>query len=170
MRTETTTRTLYTFDELSDQAKEKARDWYRQGIGEGYDWWEDVYENAATIGLKIAGFDLGRAREIDGEFTDSAQTVVDNIKANHGEHCETYKTAAGYDGSFTQMSDPAMLEDDEEPYEIDDEDAIDDFRKALLEDYLIMLDHEWDYLNSDEAVDEGITANEYEFTEDGNIA
>lgn len=31
MRTETITRKLYTFDELSETAKEKARDWYRDG-------------------------------------------------------------------------------------------------------------------------------------------
>ncbi len=30
MRIETTTRTLYTFDELSDSAKERAREWYRR--------------------------------------------------------------------------------------------------------------------------------------------
>ena len=38
---ETTTRTLYKFDELSDEAKEKARDWYREA-GAGDQWWDCV--------------------------------------------------------------------------------------------------------------------------------
>lgn len=47
MRTET--REVFKFDELSDQAKEKAREWYRQGALD-YEWYEHVYEDAATCG------------------------------------------------------------------------------------------------------------------------
>lgn len=45
---ETTTRTLYKFDELSDAAKEKARDWYRDA-STGDQWWDCVYEDAQTL-------------------------------------------------------------------------------------------------------------------------
>ena len=41
--------TVYSYKELSEQAKEKARDWYRDGNLD-YDWWESVYEDAKTIG------------------------------------------------------------------------------------------------------------------------
>lgn len=58
MREETTTRTLYTFDELSEKAKEKARDWYREGALD-YDWWEFIYSDAATVGA-ILGLDLAQ--------------------------------------------------------------------------------------------------------------
>lgn len=58
MRTETTTRTLYQFAELSEHAKEKARDWYRQGIGEDSFWSECVVEDFQTI-AKFLGFDIG---------------------------------------------------------------------------------------------------------------
>ena len=58
MREETTTRTLYTFDELSDHAKEKARDWYREGALD-CDWWDFIYEDAATIGA-ILGLDMAQ--------------------------------------------------------------------------------------------------------------
>ncbi len=34
---------VFFFDELSDKAKERARDWYRQGID--YEWWDCVYSN-----------------------------------------------------------------------------------------------------------------------------
>lgn len=53
---ETTTRTLYKFDELSDDAKEKARDWYREA-GAGDQWWDCVYEQAVTA-AKALGIEL----------------------------------------------------------------------------------------------------------------
>lgn len=40
---------LYTFEELSEDAKEKAREWYRQGALD-YEWWNFVFEDAKTIG------------------------------------------------------------------------------------------------------------------------
>ena len=55
MRTETTT--LYQFDELSDDAKEKARYWYRSGALD-YEWWDAVYDDAvqcaALLGIDVA--------------------------------------------------------------------------------------------------------------------
>jgi hypothetical protein len=59
MRTETTTRTLYTFDALSEKAKDKARDWWRQSAGHDQ-WWEFTFEDAQRVGLKIESFDTGR--------------------------------------------------------------------------------------------------------------
>jgi hypothetical protein len=49
---------VYKFDELSDKAKEKARDWYRSGQLE-YDWWDSVYEMADTA-AKCLGIDIDR--------------------------------------------------------------------------------------------------------------
>jgi len=49
---------IYTFDELSDAAKEKAREWYRNGQLD-YDWWEFVYEQADTA-AKHLGIDIDR--------------------------------------------------------------------------------------------------------------
>lgn len=48
-RTETITRTLYTFDELSEEAKEKAISDNRDiNVGDDY-WYECIYEDAKTI-------------------------------------------------------------------------------------------------------------------------
>jgi hypothetical protein len=44
---------VFHFDELSDKAKEKARDWYREGALD-HDWWDSVYEDAAEI-AKLTG-------------------------------------------------------------------------------------------------------------------
>lgn len=50
--------TVYQFDELSDKAKEKAREWYRDGQLD-YDWWEFVYEQVDTA-AKHLGIDIDR--------------------------------------------------------------------------------------------------------------
>lgn len=48
--------TVYQLDELADAAKEKARDWYREG-GFDYDWYDAVYEDflqiAEILGLRL---------------------------------------------------------------------------------------------------------------------
>lgn len=51
-----TTKTIdvFTFDELTDSAKEKARDWYRSMDDE---WWDCCYEDFATI-ADLLGIDL----------------------------------------------------------------------------------------------------------------
>ncbi len=48
--------TVYRLDELSDAAKEKARDWYRQ-TGFDHDWFEFVYDDFERI-CAIIGVDL----------------------------------------------------------------------------------------------------------------
>lgn len=58
---ETREYTVYKFEELSDAAKEKARDWYRKGIfTESYDW-EYVYDDAERIGALI-GIEINASR------------------------------------------------------------------------------------------------------------
>lgn len=56
-RLETTTRQLFKFEELSDKAKDKAREWYRDA-GQHDEWWEFTYEDAVAcagiLGIKIA--------------------------------------------------------------------------------------------------------------------
>jgi flagellar capping protein FliD len=177
MREETTTRTLYKFNELSEDAKGKAiQD--QADINVDYEWWYGVYEDAENVGLKITEFDLDRYRHAKGKFINSAEETAEAIKANHGESCESYKTAEAYlqerELLVKKYSDGIKLdivaEDNE--YEFDNEcDDIDaEFLKSILEDYSIMLQHEYEYLTSSEAIKEIIDANEYEFTVDGKLA
>src|ERR1700687_4493128 len=77
---------LYRFDELTDAAKEKARDWYREDVLD-YDWYDYIYEDAKTIGLKITGFDLGRAQNVDGELLEMPIKVDEFLKRLFEEHC-----------------------------------------------------------------------------------
>jgi hypothetical protein len=48
--------TVYRLDELSDEAKDKARAWYRQ-VGLDHDWFEFVYDDFERI-CAILGVDL----------------------------------------------------------------------------------------------------------------
>lgn len=47
---------VFTFDELSNDAKEKARAWYREGAFD-YEWWDEVYDDAVTI-AKLMGIEI----------------------------------------------------------------------------------------------------------------
>lgn len=53
---QTITTTVYRFDELSKEAKETARTWWKDGMC--YEWWDSVYEDAVEIG-KILGIHIG---------------------------------------------------------------------------------------------------------------
>lgn len=174
MRTETTTRTLYTFDELSDEAKEKALEAYRD-INVSFDWWEFIYDNAEIIGLKIDGFDLNRRRHATGKFIESAFDCASKIIKEHGEACETYKTAKVFLSDWAELvskysdgiNTEEVHEDNEWEFDKESDELETEFLKFILEDYSIMLQNEYEYLYSDEAVQETIEANEYEFTEEG---
>lgn len=50
------TKLVYSFDELSDKAKERAREWFREGNLD-HDWWEFVYEDAKQCG-EILGIEI----------------------------------------------------------------------------------------------------------------
>jgi len=162
----------YQFSELSDEAKEKAIS-NLSDINVDYEWYESIYEDASNIGLKITGFDLDRNRHADGEFTLSACEVAQNIINNHGDECETYKTAQSFLNDFNPVFADYMDETNENYENRESEDKLTDieseFLNSLLEDYSIMLQNECEYLQSDEAIIKTIEANEYDFDEDGNL-
>lgn len=142
-----------------------------------HEWWDSTYEDAATIGLKITGFDLGRASYCKGELTYSLTEACNLIFSNHGGNCDTYNTAksflAEWDKLVKEHSDgidtDRVCEDKE--YEFDQlaDELENKFTLALCEDYRIILQREYEYLTSNEAVKDTIIANEYDFTIDGKI-
>lgn len=149
MRTFTTTHTVYTFDELTEEGKRQAIE-KLYDINVDYDWWGHVYEDAEQIGLKITGFDLDRYLHATGHLTEDMQQVCKNIISEHGESCATYRLAI--------KNQHKHGEDNEEQ-----------FAKDLLEEYAHMLQSEYEYLTSEEAIIETIQANEYEFDENGGL-
>lgn len=165
---------IYTFDELSDKAKEKARDWYREHALD-YDWWDHVYDDAERVGLKIEAFDLDREGYVDAEFMASAEETAHKIETEHGETCATFKTAKGYLKKRDELID-AWPKDENGDFEnecqLDVElDILDhEFLDSLQEDYRVILEKEMEWLMSDECIDDNMTANGYEFTADGKRA
>lgn len=142
---------VFTFDELSDKAKEKVREWWLKGF-DSSDAFDDIKNDAQVIGLNIKWLDDHGSNK--GFFVSGATDCAQAIIENHGPDCETYKTAKQFiDGSKAPNND---------------EDAnAEDFLQALLEDYRIMFNREVEYQQSDEVVDENIRVNDYTFTADG---
>lgn len=159
MRVETVTRNLYSFDELSEKAKQAA-------ISRLYDinvddeWWDTVYEDASCVGIKITSFDLGRSWKITGECSIDVIAMLRKIIKDHGPDCRTYKSAKSWLNEWKKAKK--------------DVDGWDDFKdealRDILDDYLYFLLDEYEYLTSEESIVETIEANEYEFTEDGRLA
>lgn len=164
--------TVYKFEELSDRAKERARDWYRQGALD-YEWWDSVYEDAKRIGLKITGFDVSRGADAEGKFEDTAVDVANAILKEHGKETETYKDARDFLKDW-EKKEKAYYDADEDNEDFEGseegEELEKEFLNTLLQDYAQILQKEEEYLMSNEVVDESIIANEYEFSEDGRRA
>lgn len=165
---------VFQFDELSDRAKDRAREWYRDGALD-YEWWDTTYEDANTIGLKISAFDLDRGAYVKADFLASAEETAHKIEENHGKSCETYRDAKNYLKERDEIISTTEKDENGDfvnEYGLDQKlDSLDaEFLKTLCGDYQIMLQNEMEYLLSDESVDETIKANEYEFTEDGKRA
>ena len=163
---------IYQFDELSAKAKEKARDWFRQGALD-YEWWESVYEDAERIGLKITSFELDRRQSITGEFTGGAEHCAKAILREHGDTCDSFKLAQAFlqerQALDYKLEESKDGDDEHLTWEIDEQivELEGEFKKDILNDYLDALQKEADYLTSDEAVDEAIRANGYTFLANG---
>lgn len=163
---------VYKFNELTPEGQQNAIE-KLYDINVDHNWWEFTYEDAANIGLKITEFDLDRNRSAKGEFTIAANEVAANIFRDHGQDCETYKTAKSYMEVWQPVFD-AYMDENSEKYESREsenelQDIEDDFLKSLLEDYSILLQKECDYRTSKEAIIETINANEYEFLANGKL-
>lgn len=190
--------TLYTFDELSDTAKEKARDWYRDGQLD-YDWWDSVYEDAMTAvkhlgieideisfrgfshqgdGARFRGsyrFKKGWRKAIFAEFGDgdTQRKLLDIGQQLHEAQARQFYQLVAvvtYRGRYEHSGCTSIdVSHDEEPYrDIGDcEDAVTQALREFMDWIYKMLEKEYDWLRSDEAVDESIIANEYTFLENG---
>lgn len=162
----------YKFDELSDETKEKAIEkLYDINVSDSY-WYDSIYEDAKTIGLKIDSLDDHRANK--GLFFEDACHCADAIIKTHGEACETYKEAEAFLKDREKVIEQAEKDENGEfvnEHALDDElnDLESEFLKALLEDYRIMLNKEGEYLTSKEAIIDTIQANDYEFNEEGEL-
>ena len=170
MREDTKITKVYRFEELSEKARQKVMEKLAD-INVDYEWWDCTYDDAKTIGVEIREFDIGRGAYCKGKFTQDELDVAENILKEHGKDCETYKDAYDFVWTIARMEnefhDKRSLDDFDIDYECFD--LLVDFRLMIFEDYRLLLQEEYDYLTSEEAIRETVDANEYEFTEDGEI-
>jgi len=186
---------VYTFDELSDQAKEKARAWWREGaLHDG--WWECVYADAKNV-AELFGLDIehiwfsGFSRQGDGACFEGdyryKKGALAAVKAYAPQDTDlhyvvkalqdaqrkafyklgaTTKHRGHYYHSGCMGVDVCHLDDRWR----DIGSTEDDIKKALRDfaDWIYrQLEREYEYQTSDEIVDEHIAANGYTFTEYG---
>jgi len=172
MKTITVKTDVYKFDELSEESKQNAIEnlW---DISIDHEWWDYLYEDAANIGLKITGFDLDRADYCKGNFLLAANEVAQNIFNQHGQNCESYKTAQSFMDDwqpvFSSYMDENSLDYESRESENKLQEIEENFLNDLLEDYKTMLQKEYDFLTSEENIIEVIQINEYDFTIDGKL-
>ena len=183
---------VYRFDELTEEAKEKAIDQFYD-INVGYEWWYGVCGDAKTIGLEITEFDIDRGSYCRVKWIEDAEDVARLILENHGTVCETHKDATAFLADLSKTRDAhkdrqtaiqkeyeylVSKNEDRDDYDPEYEEFTDsdqyqelceEFQRTICEDYRIILQKEYEYLTSKEAIIETIEVNEYEFTEDGKL-
>ena len=169
----TKTINIYSFAELSDKAKETARDNWRQHALD-YEWYDYIYDDAQNIGLKITEFDLDRNRHAAGKFILSAFCVAGKIIKEHGEDCETFTTAAAFLKEYNSFMGKAEKDEYGElaTYALEGalEEIESEFLSSLLEDYSSILQKECDWHLEDDQIDDSIEAHDCEFLENGKRA
>ncbi len=191
---------VYEYDELSDEAKKKARE-ELQDINTDFYWSECTIWDSQDIG-KLMGIDIeniyftGFGSQGDGACFEghyaykkgSAKAVM----AHAPQDTELHKIALGlqalqkknfyrltanvkqsghYSHEYCTLIDVSAYDHhDNNLITIETEDAL----KDLLRDYMRwiyrQLEQEYEWRTSDDAVIDSIRTNEYEFTEDGSIA
>ena len=174
---------VYSFNELSDDAKKRALNAFRD-INVEYDWWDGAYDTICTAG-KLIGLDIDRINfdtdlycifNAEYEYVRGASAAVckefpqntdlhkiaSELQALQKRHFYSLSCAIAKGRSMNYYRCFRFGED----YECKDlGDIIDDFAHWAR----VLLRDEYKYLTSDEAVKETIEANEYEFTEEGKL-
>ena len=186
---------LFHFNELSDKAKEKARIWWRhiddeiQSQGEMFESLHALF-NAAGVKLKDYQLGLGSYSFIKAEFNNEEighlshgraigwleNNLLSKIRITRKEYLANRKAYLSY-GSlyrigkvkpcpFTSMCwDDTFL--DALLHNIKQGSTLQRAFNELASTYVNCLQDEYDYQSSNEYIDDLLTANEYEFTENG---
>jgi len=170
--------TLYTFDELSEDAKKEALNKHRD-INVDHDWWDctigNLVEDCADVGVLFKKGDvyfsiLGRDNHIG---VDSNNLSFDwNSTVDLPNKFGAYQNYLG--GGMAGAIKSIWIKDNrvcvEENENIDE--ITDNLHSALeyFENALSSLYKEYEYLVEDEQVEETLISNDYEFDNEGNMA
>lgn len=157
MRTEEIS--IYQFEELPDGAKDRARAWWREVSD--YPWWKDSFssieEFCKEFGVKIKDYQVSQwghsYMDTDAENAHFRGRKLKEFKRDQTPtgyciDCTLWET---FVDEWKESGDPLKAF----------KDAIDKAIKDIVSDM--------EYLDSDEAVDEMLIVNDYEFDEDGRL-
>lgn len=166
---------VYKFHELGEEGRQKALE-NLYDLNVDHEWWQFPYEAAEMVEMKITEFNLDRGRYCKIEMSNAYETAC-LIRDDHGSMPDAYKKAIEFimdwDNLVVKYSDGVNLNEVSEENEGDFDEEADDlereFRQDLEECYLSLLIGEYEYLTSEEAIIECIEANDYDFTEDGEL-
>lgn len=171
------TKRVYEFNELPEDIQQEIIQKFAD-INVDFEWWGNIYEDAKNVLLKIAGFGLTPDRLCTGDFIEYAEECAKKIIVEHGETCETWGTATNYLVERMSMTTQYSIDAEigiidrgyEQVFDRNCDELDKEFLRSILEDYSIMLQKQYKYLTGEESIIETIKANEYKFTEDGEIA
>ena len=200
-------KTVYKFNELSDEAKEKARAGYREGDNNDFDV-EWVYEDAATF-AGLFGLDIRTRRGKSGNYSaniyysgfcsqgDGAcfegtyrykagalkavkeytpqdaelHAIVAALQAVQKKYFYRLRATCAHRGHYYHSGcmtvDVEYQGDDRRDVVPDDAQEITDKLRLFADWIYDRLEADYDYVNSDEAIDERMSIDEYEFDEKG---
>ncbi len=167
---------LYEFNELSEAAKEKAIEHFRD-FNVDYEWWSNSYDGMAECGVVIHEFDTYRSTiksEIDDKY-ETAQTIISDWGETSSLHVLSKQFLLDREalvkkyGEGNSIDGYVVKDDFFNEYDDDLNDLESKYHHDINQEMLKMLREEYEYLTSDEAVIESIEINNYEFTEDGKI-
>lgn len=200
MRTETTTRNLYQYAELSDAAKEKAREWWQELERASWRAEYEPFTTAAPIlgitldddGIMYSGFwSQGDGASFTGsyEYRPDALSAIkaefgtdetlhgiaadlDALKADQGRFLVTRPWGSHYSHSNTMDVDFDWdyAEDGKPEPSAETVEALRAILRRFADWIYDELEEQYEYAVSDESAADAIEANEYEFTEAGEIA
>lgn len=175
---------VYTIKELEAlgdrEAIDKAYTWLAE-CALDCEWWESIYMDAADIGAEIRGFNAYR-RTIDLKLNHDAISVALAIKQMHQEVSDIYKLASdfiskhdeyhGVNGKITLIDAAEREGEGMGPYSLEVlqaewEEIEQDFTRALGDEFLNLLEQEYNYIQQKEYLYDMAEANEYTFTADG---
>lgn len=191
---------LYHFDELSEDAQQKAIDNNRNWNTEGLDWWDAVYDDAKQIaeilGIEIdniyfSGFSsqgdgacfVGRyrytpqcrqkIREYAPQDT-NLHKIADGLASLQRKWFYRLEATVTHQGHYSHeyCTNIDVTERDESVNATRPlpEDELSELLRDFMQWIYASLEREYEYLESDEVVAESLIVNECEFTKDGENA
>ncbi len=193
---ETAEITIYKFKELSEESKETARNWWKEAFDENdsdnvtqpmKDKLEDIGLPSEDIRWRLSncqGDGVAFYGSVDVEeylianklktkfrklFDKDKDLLISNVEINKSssfhmyDHHNTMSISYNEDfhGGYDNPSREQALEDFT--------DHLQDHIKELSKEFAKLGYEEIEYITSDEVVDESLTANDYNFTEDGKV-